>query len=75
VVDFVAVVAFYSLEVVVLEGAIDYIFVIGLLYLSGILLGFNFGLGFGVSGFGWMREKYTKPYRKENLIYYICLSI
>jgi hypothetical protein len=30
------------------RGAIDYIFVFGLLYLSGILLGFNFGLEFGV---------------------------
>jgi len=34
--------------VVVLEGAIDYISVFWLLYLSGILLGFNFGIGFVV---------------------------
>jgi hypothetical protein len=49
VVDFVAIVAFSFLEgVVVLEGVIDYISVFGLLYLSGILLGFNFGIGFVV---------------------------
>jgi len=46
----VAVVAFSFLEGDCFRGAVDYIFVFGLLYLSGILLGFNFGLEFG----GWV---------------------